>query len=882
MSWWNRLWRRRQMEEQLEKELHFHLEQHTADLIAQGHDREEARRQARLALGGPEQVKEQCRDARGTRWLEDLWQDFRYAVRTLGKNPGFTAVALLTLALGTGASTVMFTVVNGVLLKPLPYPEPERLVAVHSKSDTWNTAVYGEQNVAYHDFLDCQRESRSFEMAGLLFNGATLSSPGEPEYVDLREITSELFSVLRVPLFRGRAFFPEEDRDGGTPVAILGYSLWQRHFGANEAAIGTRLVLDGKVSTVVGIAPFRFQFDGQEPDVLTPVGQDRAAYLHTRRAHPIRVVARLRPGATLAQAQTELAVIGHRLAEQYADTNAGRSFTTQPLRPNVGEVRSTLWLLLGAVTLVLLIACANVASLLLARAVSREREFALRVALGAGRSRLVRQCLTESAVLGISGGALGVLLAAIGIGPFVKFWPGSLPRAEEVHLDWRVLLFAVGVSLLSGFLFGLAPALRAPAHQLEQTLRAGARTVVGSSRRLHSVFVVSEIALAMVLLVAAGILGRTLLRVSTLDPGMNVRNVMIAHVALSPGTLADPAKIRAAWQDILERARRVPGIQSIATVDTVPMREGNNQLGYWTSADAPPQNRQPFALATSVTADYLKVMGIPLREGRFFNEDDRLDHALVVVIDDVLAQEAFGGHGAVGKRLWIPDMGPGPFEVVGVVGHVRHWGLAGDDQAAVRAQFYYPFAQVPDVFLRRWSELTSIAMRTGVEPLSVVEPLRGELRGAAGDQVLYEARTMEELASATLSTERFLLLLFGIFSGLALMLACIGIYGVLAYLVSRRVPEIGVRMALGATARDVMKLVLRESLEMIIAGAGLGAIVAVVAARLLVRLVAGVRSAEPGTFALMVFVLVAAALLASFVPARRASRIDPMSALRQE
>ena len=882
MSWWQRLWRRKQLEEQLEKELRFHIEQHAADLIAQGHDPEEARRQARLALGGPEQVKEMCRDARGTRWVEDLWHDLRYALRTLAKNPGFTAVALLTLTLGIGVTTVMFTVINGVLLKPLPYMQPEKLVAVHSQTDTWNTAVYGEQNVAYPDFLDCQRESHSLEMGGMLFNGATLSSPGEPEYLDLREVTSELFSVLRVPLFRGRAFLSEEDRAGGALVAILGYSFWQRHFDGNPSVIGTPIVVDGRVHTVVGIAPASFRPGDQEPDVLTPIGQDIAAYLHNRQAHPVTVFARLRPGATLAQAQSELGVIGQRLAKQYADTNKGRSLTAKPLRPEVGDVRSTLWLLLGAVTLVMLIACANVASLLLARAVSREREFAVRVVLGAGRSRLIRQCLTESAVLGLSGGVLGVVLAAVGIGPFVKFWPGSLPRAAEVQLDWRVLLFAIGVSLFSGFLFGLAPALRAPARHLEQTLRAGARTVVGSSRRLHGVFVAAEIALAIVLLVAAGILGRTLLRVSSLDPGVNIHNLLITRVALSPSTLADPAKIRVAWQDILDRGQRVPGVESIAAVDTVPMREGNNQLGYWTSADVPPQNQLPFALATSVTPDYLKVMGIPLREGRFFNVEDRIGRSPVIVIDDVLAHQVFGGQEAVGKRLWIPDMGTGPYQVVGVVGHVRHWGLASDDQALVRAQLYYPFGQVEDGLLRRWSELMSITVRTGVAPLSVVEPLRRELRGTAGDQVLYEVRTMEQLASGSLGTQHFLLLLFGIFAGLALLLACVGIYGVLAYLVSRRVPEIGVRMALGATPRDVMRLVLRESMEMIFAGASVGAIAAAVAARLLARWVAGVRSAEPWTFALMVCVLVAAALFASFLPARRASRLDPNSALRQE
>jgi predicted permease len=891
MTWWQRLTRRRQMEEQLEKELRFHLDQYTNELIANGHDPEEARRQAALALGGPEQVKEYCRDARGTRWVEDLFQDIRFALRMLRKNSGFAAIALLTLALGTGATTVMFTVVNGVLLKPLAYPEPEKLVAVHGHSETWNTKVFGEENVAYPDFLDCKRDSRSLEMAGTLYDGGTVSEPGPPEYVDVRDISSGLFSVLRVTLAHGRAFLPEEDLPGGAPVMILGYSFWQRHFVGRPEVLGASVVLDQKRYTVVGIAPGDFRLDGIEPDVYTPIGQNTAAYLQNRSAHPTGVVARLRPGATLANAQTELTLIGRRLSEEYADTNSGRTFLVQLLRPEVGDVRSTLWLLLGAVSLVLLIACVNIASLLLARAVSRERELSMRAALGASRSRLVRQCLTESAVLGLSGGLLGLLLATIGMRPFIALWPGSLPRAEEVHLDWRVMLFAVSVSLLSGLLFGLAPALRSPAHGLEQALRAGARTVAGTARRLHGAFVISEIALAVVLLVAAGMLGRTLLQLSSLDPGVNVSNVLVTRMALSPSTLADPGRIRPAWQDVLTRASRVPGVQSVAIVDTFPMREGNNQIGYSTSSDIPPENQQQMTLATSVTPDYLKVMGIPLRRGRFFDDQDRIGNQLVVVIDDVLAKQAFGAQDPIGQRLWIPgasspfssgSTAPDAAMVVGVVGHVRHWGFASDDQAQVRAQLYYNFAQVPDPLLPRWSQLMSLAVRTNVAPLSVVESLRQEVRGATGDQVLYEIRTMDQLASGTLARQRFLLMLFGLFAGLALLLACIGIYGVLAYLTGRRVPEIGVRMALGARPVDVMWLVLRQSLGMIFAGVGVGIVAALAAGRVLQHLVEGMRPTEPSALAITIPVLVVAALLASFVPARRASRVDPMTALRQD
>ncbi len=880
MTWWQRLWRRNQMEAQLDKELRFHIDQHAHDLMARGVDPGEARRQARLELGGPEQVKESCRDARGTRWLEDLWQDFRYALRTLRQKPGFAAVALLTLALGSGATTVMFTVIHGVLLKPLPYADPDRLVVLQEKTN-WSTQWGDVWAFTYPNYLDCVKESRSLTLAAWRWGGGTVSKPGEPENVEGREISSDLFTALGVPLVRGRAFLPEEDRPGAAPVIIISYGLWQRRFAGNPGAIETQMVLDGKSYTIVGITPAGFRLNDQELDVFTPLGQDTAPYMQARDGHGLMVWARLRPGATLAAARTELDVVGRRLAEQYPKTNRGRTFVVDPLGPDVGDVRSTLWLLLGAVSLVLLIACVNVASLLLARAVSRERELAMRVALGAARSRLVRQCLTESAVLGLAGGALGMLLAAIGVRPFVALWPGSLPRAEEVQLDWRVLLFALGASLACGLLFGLAPALRAPVHAVEQTLRAGARTVVGSSRRLHASFVISELALAVVLLVSAGMLGRTMLHLSSLDPGLNIRNVLTARMALSPATLSNPAQIRAAWQDVLEQARAVPGVQFAATVDTVPMREGDNRIGYSTTAAMPPQDKQPIVLANSVSPDYLKVMGMRLLEGRFFDDRDRLGSESVVVVDEVMARQAFGREEPVGNHLWI-DLTGDPVRVVGVVGHVRQWGLAGDDQSHFRAQLYYPFAQIPDRLLHRWSDLMSISIRTSVPSLSVVQPLRHAVRGAGGDQVIYEVRTLEQLANASLARQRFLMVLFGIFAGLALLLASIGIYGVLAYLTGQRVPEIGVRLALGASSGEVLGMVLRQSLGMICVGVGLGTVAAFLAARLLERWVEGMQPTDAVTFASMILILVAAALLASFIPARRASRVDPLSALRQE
>jgi len=879
MNWWRRLLRRNEMEEQIERELRFHLDQHISDLIARGLSPEQARREARLALGGPQQVKEQCRDARGTRWLEDLWQDARYALRMLRQGPSFAAVAVLTLALGIGATSVMFTVINSVLLKPLAYPDSERLVTVHVQTErlgsTWG--------FSYPDFLDLRRYSHALERLGAwTYGGGTVSQPGEPEYVDGRQISSELFSVLGVPLLKGRAFLPQEDRPGGTPAIIISYGFWQRRFGGNPEAIGASLVFEGKPCTIVGVAPAGFLLDG-EVDVLTPLGQNTEVRMRNRAARFIHLVARLRPGATVTEAQAELALISARLAKQYPESNANLGMTAGPLRQElVGDVRPTLWMLLGSVSMLLLIACVNVASLLLARAVSRQRELAMRLALGAGRSRLVRQCLTESAVLGLSGGLASLLLAVLATRRFVALWPGSLPRAGEIHLDWRVLLFALAVSLATGILFGLAPALRAPHRELEPALRAGARTISAGSRNLHSAFVISEIALAVVLLVSAGLLGRTLLHLSSLDPGLNVKNVLTAHVALSPSVLTNPAQARAAWEDFLNRARHVPGIRDVALTDIVPMRVGENVLPYWTTPAPPPPNATPVTLASTVTPDYLRVMGIKLLHGRFFNDHDRLNSTAVVVIDENLARHAFGQTDVVGRQLWSRFLDPGPLAVIGVVGHVRHWGLADDDRSRVQDQLYYPFSQVPDHLMSLFSSFMSVAVRTDIAPLSVVEALRREERGANGDQTLYEVRSMEELVSASLARQRFLLLLFGVFAGLALALACIGIYGVLSYLTSQRVPEMGLRMALGAKRGDVVRLVLRQSLALIFAGIFSGALGAFAASRILLKLVPGMHPLEPATLLVMTSVLLIAALSASFLPARRASRVDPASALRQE
>jgi putative ABC transport system permease protein len=451
-----------------------------------------------------------------------------------------------------------------------------------------------------------------------------------------------------------------------------------------------------------------------------------------------------------------------------------------------------------------------------------------------------------------------------------------------VHLDWRVLLFAIACSVFTGLIFGLIPALRANNSGIEATLRSRSRAIAGSARKPLNGFVICQIALALVLLSAAGILGRTLLRLSSLNPGIDIHNVLTARVAVAPAALSNAASGRAAWQQLIDDVRRLPGVQSVALTDIVPMREGENVLGYSSTASISAENQLPEALASAVTPDYAKVMRLPLLHGRFFDQSDRLGNNRVVVIDKHLAQHAFGEQDAIGKLLWIPSMGDRPVQVIGVVGHVRHWGLGEDDLSTVQDQCYYPLLQVPDNLVRLFSSLMSVVVRTEVPPLSMVEALKRQVRGATGDQSFYETRTMEQLASASLAQQRFLLLLFSLFSGLALLLACVGIYGVLAHLVSQRVREFGLRMAVGASSGDIIRLVLRESLLIILTGVVIGALSSVATERVLQRFVAGVQASLNSTFVVVVPVLVAVALLASYVPARRAARVDPMVALRYE
>lgn len=815
------------------------------------------------------------RTPRSRSWLRDFAQDARLTGRMLRHSPGFAAVALITLAVGTGITTVMFTVIEGVLLRPLPYANHQRLVRVTTEEETDR---FGDQRLAHPDFVDVRSQSRTLDLAGRFLDTATMTMPGEPELLTMSYISANLFSTLGVRVNVGRDFTADDDRVGAPSVVILSDDVWRRRFGGAPNAIGTTLVLDTRTYTIVGVAPAAIRvIDGV--DVYTPIGQNPMRVLTRRAVRLIDTVGLLRPGATLEQARAEMKGIGAGLATAYPDTNKDRVYAADRLRLDVGDLDKTLWLLFAAVAGVLLIACVNIANLLLARAQTRQHEFALRVALGAARGRVIRQCLAESVVLSTLGGVLGVGLAWIGVVPFVAAWPGALPRTEEIAINSPVLLFALGISLVSGIAFGLAPAFGAQSGDVEATLRAGGRGIASRSRRMGA-FVVVQIALAMILLACASLLGRTLLDVSSRDPGVDVRNVLIARTAISPPKLRNPSAARIAWQDLLDRARQVPGVSAIAMVDTVPMRQGTNQIEYRRSAAPVDEKQQTTTLATCITPDYLKVTGIPLRAGRFFTDADRPGSQQVVVIDEVLAERAFGKDSPIGRQLWSNEFGADPVTVVGVVGHVRQWGLAADDQSAVRAQLYYPFAQLPDALVWRWSQLMSIAVRTEVDPETLVTPLRQAIFGEGRDQVLYQLSTFDSLAAASIAPQRFLLVLFGVFAAMALALACVGIYGVLAYLTRQRLPEMSVRIALGATAGAVRWLVLRHGVGLMLVGLILGVAGAIASERVLSSVVEGAEPQAVLSVAVAAPILLLAGVLASLIPARRASRANPATLLR--
>src|SRR5579862_787725 len=817
--------------------------------------------------------------------MTSMLQDVRYAIRILAKAPGFTVIAILTLALGIGANTALFSVVDGVLLNPLPYAQPDRLVAVYSRTRTFTHSF-----ISYPNFLDWVRDNRSFSnLAAFRSDQFDMTGMGEPERLKAEMVSANFFSTLGVKPVIGRSFLPAEDQVGTAPVVMISDGVWQRKFAASPSALNKTLTLDGAPYTIVGVVPGDFHYASGNfhlnTDVFVPIGQWNAPLFRDRRAGMgMDAIGRLAPGVTLAQAQADMDGIARNLAAAFPDADKGSGVTLIQLREDVvGNIRPFLLVLLAAVGFVLLISCANVANLLLVRATGRAREFAIRAALGGGHMLEVRQLLTESVLLSLAGGALGLLFAAWGTRAALGVLPDALPRANEIHLNPTVLLFAFAISILVGIVFGLVPALKTANPDLHETLKEGGRGGSGARHRTQNTLVVIEMALALVLLVGAGLMIRSLAMLWGVSPGYNPHNALEFNVASALPIGGTPDEIRAAYLQLHERFAAVPGVQSISfEVGSTPM-EGDSDVGFWLEGEPKPTSDSEMknALFYSVEPDYLKAMGIPLVRGRFLTAADNQHSPPVMVIDLEFARLAFGNENPIGKRVNLAILGTTP-EIVGVVGHVKQWGLAENAHSPILAQFYFPISQIPDQLMPLVARAVNADVRTDGSPLAVVGSLRHALEQFNSQMVMFGAQPLEDVISDSLASRRFSMILLGVFAALALVLSAIGIYGVISYVVGQRTHEIGIRLALGAHPGDVMRLVLGQGTKLALIGVAIGIAAALALTRLMTKVIFGVNAHDPLTFAGVALVLVIVALVACYIPARRAMRTDPMVALRYE
>jgi predicted permease len=846
---------RENWERDLRDELRHHFEEQVAANVDAGMSLNEARRQAMLQFGAMEGVKEDCREQRNAFWFESLVADVRYALRMLRKNPGFAAIAILTLALGIGANTAMFSVVEGVLLAPLPFRQPDRLVVVWEKNLTLNRFI----SPSYPDFRDWQRNSRSFEQsAALTVEGYDITAPGTPEHVDGKLVSSGFFSALGVNLALGREFSQDEDKHGGAPVVIISDRLQKNRFGSDAQVLGKSVVMNGVQYTIVGVAP--------------------------RGVHPIFAFARLKPDVSIAQAQSEMNAVQENLDRLYPTIDQGIGIQIDTLKQVlVGDVRGTLLLLLGAVGLVLLIACANVANLLLARSAGRTREFAVRVALGAARARIIRQLVTESLLLSLAGGALGLMLARPAVKAVLAAVPGGLPRSENIGVNATVLIFTFAVAMAVGILFGLAPALKSSRTDVQASLREGSRGLTGAHQRTQSALVVVQVALTLIILVGAGVLFRSIRSLWRADPGFIAQHTFTFKVGLSPPALQTPEAQRNAFRQLTERIREIPGVEAADVTALVPLSQRDNAGPFWVGTEAPASIAQaPRATFYWVGPDYLRVMSIRLLRGRFVSPEDTTATERVVAIGSELARAYFPGKDPIGQSMMIPHFGS--VRVVGVVVHVSHWDLA-DTNRYTQNQIYISFYQLPDRWVPVFYSDMRIAIRTPLELASILPAIKSTVFAAGSDQTVYDVKAMQAVASASLSPQRLPMILLGAFAGLALLLASVGIYGVISYSVTQRTHEIGIRMTLGAEKRTVFRMVIVQGLRLALAGLAIGAIAALILTRVLSsfsHLLYGVGAGDPLTFLAVSLVLLVVVVSACYIPARRAMRVDPMTALRYE
>ena len=833
--------------------------------------------------------------------MSGLVQDLRYALRQMRKNRGFTIIAVLTLALGIGANSAIFSVVNGVLLNPLPFPNSRRIVSMFQDKPN-----FAKGSISYPNFLDWQRENRTFQViAAYRWGNGAITGVGQPEDVHSQRVSATFFPILGVNPILGRNFTPEEDRQGADPVVMISEGLWKRKFGSDPNIIGKRLIVGGHGCTIVGVIPasFRLQIQNfQTADLYAPIGNDFDPEFYKRDSFwGTDALGLLKPGITLQQAQEDMKSVNASLASAYPDINAHIKATIITLKDEiVGDVRPMLLVLLGAVGFVLLIACVNVANLLLARSTARRREFSVRVALGAGQTRLARQLITEAVLLALLGGGLGLVLAkwgtplALAAVPADRFAGPTIPRVDEIGLDLRVVLFTLAVSVLTGIAFGLVPGWQAFRANVNETLKDVGRTTSGHRSRMQASLVIGEMAMALVLLVGAGLMVRTLMDLWKADPGFDPHQVL-NFTLMPPASLAaqSPDAIRATFRQMDSTIREVPGVESVSLQTGAVLMEGDNEK-YFITEGQQPTSRQadlPMALDYVVEPDYLKTMRIPLLRGRFLTEDDNEHSARVAVIDESFAQKYFSGQDPIGRHISILDFDRNPNErtwvpltVVGVVAHASQFGLARDAIEALHAQLYRPMMQSTDPNLKDEATGVNVFVRFGsnLSYEAVFQAIRKQIISMNSDVIVAGDDSEEQVVAQNISSQRFSLILFGTFAGVALLLASIGIYGVLSYLVGQRTREIGVRMALGAQRADVLRMVVRDGVRMTLIGAAIGLAAALGLTQLMSTMLFGVAPRDPLTFISVGALLCGIAIIASYLPARRAAKVDPMVALRYE
>ncbi len=871
------LFGRRRAERDLDDELSAYVQMLADENTRKGMSPEQARRQALLAAGGLEQLKESTRDARAGIFWETLAKDLRQGVRSLLRTPGFTATAVLALALGIGASTAIFSVVEAVLLRPLPYRDPGRLVVVMH---------HGDNPVAPANFLDWRRQATAYERMGAAdFWVPNLTDGDFPESVQAVRLTSDVLVLLGVRPRLGRLFRADEENPGRDHTAVLSDALWRRRFASDPAVLGRSIHLNGEAYTVVGVMPPGFEFPpfwATGTELWAPLAlNERAA---SRDGQSLRLFARLKPGVPLPGARAEMASITARLERQYPGSN--RDVTVTPLDELVvGKVRPALLVLLAAVACVLLIACANVAHMLLARATTRQKEIALRGALGAGRARILRHLLTESLILGAAGGAAGLLLAAGGIRALLALGPQHLPRLDTIGLDLQVLAVTLGLSLSTGVAFGLAPALQASRRDPARALSEGERgSTEGAGRsRLRGVLVGSEVALALVLLIGAGLMIRSFLALQRIDPGFDSRGVLTMMVSVAGSPESAPGKRAAFYQEMTHRVEALPGVVSASAINHLPLA---GDLWGWSFTIAgrptPAPGESPDAAYRVVLPGYFRTMGIPLVQGRDLAATDRLDAPGVVVINRWMADRYWPGQNPLGQRITFQNGQPNPtwLTVVGVAKNT----VRDEWIAKPWAETYLPFLQTP-TYLERTSTnyaYLTLVVRASGDPAGLAPSVRSAIRSIDRSVTISAVQTMDRVVEEATARPRFYLLLLATFAAIALALAAVGIFGVMSYAVSRRTHEIGIRLALGAQASDVHRLVIGQGMATALSGAAAGLAAALLLTRLMGSLLYGVGTTDPATFVLVSLVLTAVALLASWVPARRATRIHPLEAIRHD